>query len=194
MTTMTKKEKRELITLNYNGRIANIYFTSGRFDDYMVGVDMPGADQPVYPKDEGYFGYFKGLTEKERKQTYDDFVEIYSLTTNRIDLKVCKKIADLSRQYKDSDDWKIRMSVIYYGMVAEELKENMILGKRMKRFGMHQTLIDGMPAKHAAEFSKKDNWIHGNIWKSKITGEEYPRTSNEKISILLDKLMKERGF
>ena len=59
---------------------------------------------------------------------------------------------------------------------------------------MHQTLIEGMPAKHAAEFSKKDNWIHGNIWKSKITGEEYPRISNEKISILLDKLMKERGF
>ena len=59
--TMTKKEKRDLVTLWYDERIASVYFTSGKFDDYLVGVDMPGNKKSVYLKDVEYFTYFKKL-------------------------------------------------------------------------------------------------------------------------------------
>jgi hypothetical protein len=43
-------------------------------------------------------------------------------------------------------------------MIAEENKKNAILKKRIKRLGMHQVLIMGMPANQAASFSKGKNW------------------------------------
>jgi hypothetical protein len=55
-------------------------------------------------------------------------------------------------------------------MIAEENKENAILGKRIKRLGMHQVLIENMKPEEAAVFSK------GKKWKE------------------LHRLMKKRGF
>jgi hypothetical protein len=44
------------------------------------------------------------------------------------------------------------------GMIAEENKENTILGKRIKRLGMYQTLIEGLPAEMSANFSRGMKW------------------------------------
>jgi len=159
---MTKKEKRDLVTLWYDERIASVYFTSGKFDDYLVGVDMPGNKKSVYLKDVEYFTYFKKLNKEEQEKTHRDFVEIFDVTTNKIELLTVKKISDLSKKYKDSDGWKIRMTVIYYGMVAEENKKDengneLPLKKRVKRLGMYQTLVEGMSPEDAANFSKHKN-------------------------------------
>ena len=174
-TTINKKEKRDLVTLLYDKRVASVYFTDGKFDGYLVGLNMPGNKKPIYLKDEQYFTYFQGLTKEEQERTYQDFVKIYNITTNRIQLGTVKKISDLSKEYEDSDGWKIRMTVIYYGMIAEENKKDendneLPLRKRVKRLGMYQTLVEGMSPKDAANFSKKKNADY------------------------LDKLMEERGF
>ena len=55
-------------------------------------------------------------------------------------------------------------------MIAEENKEHSILGKRIKRLGVHMLLIDGEPVNYAA------NFMRGVGWKE------------------LDKMCKERGF
>ena len=181
--TMTKKEKRDLVTLRYGDGIANLYFTTG-WDDWKVAVDMPGSKSPYSPTDENYFTYYSKLSGEDRKQTYEDFVKIYDLTSTSnlrmniladVNFKVLQEIANLSKRYEDSDGWKVRMSVIYYGMIAEENKTDkngneLPLKKRVKRLGMYQVLVEGMSPKYAANFSRGKNADY------------------------LDKLMKERGF
>lgn len=47
---------------------------------------------------------------------------------------------------------EIWLNVLYAGMIAEENKENAVLGKRIKRLGMHQVLPDEMPPETASVF------------------------------------------
>jgi hypothetical protein len=44
------------------------------------------------------------------------------------------------------------------GMVSEENYPNTILGKRIKRLGVHQLLFDGMTAEEAANWSRDKPW------------------------------------
>jgi hypothetical protein len=43
-------------------------------------------------------------------------------------------------------------------MIAEENKANAILKKRVKRLGVHQVLVLGMPPSEAAKFSNGKKW------------------------------------
>jgi len=55
-------------------------------------------------------------------------------------------------------------------MVAEENRENAKLKKRIKRLGIHQVLIEGISPEIAANFSRDKVWI------------------------ILDGIMKKKGF
>ena len=50
------------------------------------------------------------------------------------------------------------MTTIYAGMIAEERKAYTKLGKRVKRLGIHQVILEGMAPTRAANFSRGKAW------------------------------------
>lgn len=134
-------------------------YDKGAFDDWCVYLTRPSVVRYA-PKD---YQYFKRLTEYGAKygnnQLYDDFIQFYNLTTKSLDDSVFELIDRLSEKYGDeSIDIAIDFSIIYMGMVAEENKAYTKLGKKVKRLGVHQVLIDGLPYHIAANFSRGKKW------------------------------------
>jgi hypothetical protein len=148
-----------------------IEFDTGSFDDWCVFVTRSNGKR-FAPTDIQYFSRLKKLGEKYgSRKIYDDFVVVFNRTHSEVDPNTLKLICLLSRFYeKDALEVEIWFNVLYAGMIAEENKENAILGKRIKRLGMHQVLIEDMKPEEAAVFSK------GKKWKE------------------LHRLMKKRGF
>lgn len=136
-----------------------VEFDRGTFDDWCVWVrDRRG--RRTAPKDERYFTILQRLGRKHgAERLYADFVRIFDLTTKEIDPKVADLITEISLQYgEDSLKMDTWLTVIYGGMIAEENKEGAILKRRIKRLGMHQILMEGMPPREAANFSKGMKW------------------------------------
>lgn len=148
-----------------------VEFSQGKFDNWCVYLKSENKYRYA-PIDEEYFIFFKNMAIKYgATRVYNDFVEIYNATTATHDQAVINMIKKISNSYStDAENVEIWFSVIYGGMIAEENKANMILKKRIKRLGMHQTLIENYKPGIAAKFSL------GKTWKE------------------LNKLMKERGF
>lgn len=127
----------------------------GKFDDYCVYVTNEQGRRKA-PCDVEYFSFF---VEKSKIHTnsriYSDFVKIYDMTTGKIEQEVLNDIERISINYqKDSQEFDLWFTVIYLGMVAEELKKFAILKKRIKRLGMYQILMENMCVDEAASFSK----------------------------------------
>lgn len=134
-------------------------YDKGAFDDWCVYLTRPDAMRYA-PKD---YQYFKRLTEYGSEygnnQIYNDFVQIYNVTTKSLEDAVFELIDRLSEKYGEKAiDIAIDFSIIYMGMVAEENKAYTKLGKRVKRLGIHQVLIDGLPYNMAANFSRGKKW------------------------------------
>lgn len=148
-----------------------IEFDTGSFDEWCVYVTRANGKR-FAPSDLWYFSRLEKLSRFYGRQTiYDDFIVIYNRTTKTIEPEVFELIAALSQSYRnDSLEIEIWLNVLYAGMIAEENKENAKLGKRLKRLGMHQVLLEKMTPEEAAVFSR------GKKWKE------------------LDKLMKRKGF
>ena len=127
----------------------------GSFDDYCVYLTRPGRKRYA-PRDIEYFSFF---IEQSKRYTpeklYSDFVKIYNRTDAKIDYILLSEIDGICEDYQEDDalEFNIWFSVIYLGMVAEELKERAVLKKRIKRLGMHQILFENMSAGDAARFS-----------------------------------------
>ena len=134
-------------------------FDHGSFDNWCVYVVRPNG-QRFAPSDLQYFSRLKKLAENYGNQKiYDDFTVIFNRVSKNIHPEIFDLIALLSRSYgKDQLEMEIWLSVLYAGMVAEENKENARLGKRIKRLGMHQVLIEGIVPGEAAVFSKGKKW------------------------------------
>ena len=132
-----------------------IYFGRGKFDDWCIYVE--GRDGTIdYPLDSWYFDELQKLNEPEH--IYKDFCLIYDVTTKRFSPIVAMTCKALAVNHKDWELLELIYSILYMGMIAEENKENSILGKRIKRLGMYQTLIDNMPAEVSANFSRGMGW------------------------------------
>ena len=128
----------------------------GRFDDYCVFLTRPNEGKYA-PTDTEYFSFFIEKAERySSEKIYQDYVEIYDLTTSEIDDEVFDEIERISDTYDEEDrmDFDIWFSVIYLGMVAEEKKAYAVLKKRIKRLGMYQILFEKMSARQAANFSR----------------------------------------
>ncbi len=136
-----------------------VEFDQGRFDEWCVFVAAP-HQQRFAPRDTMYLARLADLGDCHGKpKIYGDFVQIYDATTTIIDAKVLEKITGIADEYKtdcvEMDQW---LTVLYAGMVAEENKRGAILGKRIKRLGIHQVLIDEEKPEIAANFSRNKNW------------------------------------
>ena len=138
---------------------STVSFGRGAFDDWCVYLHRPG-ERPHAPRDERYFARLQRLGETHGHPTlYADFVAVYDRTTGEVDAAVLDLILKLSPKYGvDALEIAIWLTVIYAGMVAEENKEKAVLKKRIKRLGMHQTLLEGLPPAEAARFSRGKKW------------------------------------
>ena len=134
-------------------------YDRGSFDAWCVYLTRPDVERYA-PRDFQYFQRLIQYGEKYgAKKVYDDFVSIYELTTNQMEASVLDKIEEIAKDYKeDSLSVAIDFTIIYLGMIAEENKRFTKLGKRVKRLGVHQVLMEGMSYKQAADFSRGMGW------------------------------------
>jgi hypothetical protein len=136
-----------------------VEFGTGGIDIWCVYLTRPGK-QRYAPTDKEYFAILQSLGDKHGLQkVYDDFIEIYSLTSKNMDVKALDLIARLADTYdSDAEEVEIWFTVLYAGMIAEENKRKTRLGKRIKRLGVQQTLIDKLKPEEAANFSRGKHW------------------------------------
>lgn len=148
-------EKRLTTTL---GKWASISFTQGRFDGWCIEVIAP--DTPKYPTDEWYFTKLVEYADQVgTERVYNDFVTMYDLTTKEFSQDAVRTIVEMVAEDYPVDA-RLVFLILYYGMVAEENKENTKLGKRIKRLGVHELLVYGDPPHIAAHSTR------GNIWQA----------------------------
>lgn len=137
-----------------------VVFDRGRFDDWCVYVVESNGSRTA-PRDETYFSALCQIAQCYPKdKVYADFVALYSSTTRTIEQDTLALIDRIAASYLPVDIGPVEQwfTVLYAGMVAEENKEFAVLKKRVKRLGMHQVLVLGMPAPEAARFSYGKNW------------------------------------
>lgn len=91
-------------------------------------------------------------------QVYNDFLRVYDVAVYDYDdekaYSVIKEVAK-NYSYHQTEHW---WSIFYKTMVAEERKENTILGKRIKRLGVYNVLFDKYAPKYTAEYMKGMGW------------------------------------
>lgn len=148
-----------------------IYYGKGSFDDYCVYIEKPNIGR-IAPRDYDYFTRIKQISkEYGSDKIYDDFLKLYSVTSDKLKQNILDGITRLTSTYgKYSEELNQIFTILYMGMVAEECKKNTKLGKRIKRLGMHELLAKDESAEYAASF------MRGMSWRN------------------IDSLCKERGF
>ncbi|MBR5956747.1 MAG: hypothetical protein IKZ99_00095 [Salinivirgaceae bacterium] len=134
-------------------------YDTGQFDNWCVYLTRPGNARYA-PRD---YQYFARLVEYGKKYgnnlIYNDFVQIYEKTTKTLDSNMFSEIVSLCTKFgADQIGIAIDFSIIYMGMIAEENKEHSILGKRIKRLGVYQVLIENYLPNIAANFSRGKKW------------------------------------
>lgn len=136
-----------------------IEYDQGKFDDWCVYLTRPNQLR-FAPRDDQYFQFFQLLAAQYgSQQVYDDFVIIYSLTSKVILPNVLSTITQLASKYgTQRNDVELWYKIVYAGMVAEENKQYSKLGKRIKRLGMHQVIVQNIAPNVAANFSKGQPW------------------------------------
>lgn len=140
---------------------STLEYDKGKFDIWQVMLTRPDVARSG-PRDQDYFQRILNYGNTHGKQqVYDDFCTIYDATKAELhpDPEVLELIESLSAKYgDDSLNICIDFTILYMGMIAEENKENSILGKRIKRLGMYQVLMEGFDPTVAAVFSRKNRY------------------------------------
>ena len=133
---------------------SEIGFGKGRFDDFCVYLD----NKP--PLDVHYFTRLYELKEiYGGSNIYNDFVYIYELVTKKLESAVLENITHISQKYKDDITRVDKIfTILYMAMIAEENKANTKLGKKIKRLGVHQILIENITPNISANYSKGMKW------------------------------------
>jgi hypothetical protein len=135
-----------------------IEFDRGKFDDWCVYSARPGEARYA-PRDVEYFSTLKQLHECHPR-VHDDFIDVFVRTGPTIDAGVLEFISEIAMRYPNDirTEVEILLVTFYAAMIAEENRAHAPLGKRIKRLGVHQVLVDGMPPEHAAVFSRGKPW------------------------------------
>lgn len=126
----------------------NLYFATGRFDDWLVWLEWPEGAKRLAPHDTWYFQKMSKWPDK--LGAYHRFIQIYDKTTAEVDPEVFTLIDQIAVSKQEA----VVLAVLYAGMVAEENKENAVLKKRIKRLGVFQVLVLEYDPVRAANFSR----------------------------------------
>lgn len=141
-----------------------VYFGRGRIDEYCVFVE---TDSRRYaPKDVEYFDSLKKIAvrhgELGRGKVYAIFQRLYESADGNIRQEVLDTIAEEVNSFgADALLLEHVLVNIYYAMVAEENREPrewFPLGKRMKKIGVYQLLVEDVAPAEAANNSRGRPW------------------------------------
>ncbi len=148
---------RRLIKRFTDGRV--LEFGQGKFDEWCIFLTRPGQE-PYAPSDREYFADLRHLAARQGHfKVYDDFVQVFERTGPDLSEVTVHHIGVLSAGYRrDAAEAEFLLCLLYAGMVAEENRAQAKLKKRIKRLGVHQVLIEGLPPELAADFSKGERW------------------------------------
>lgn len=150
------------IFLNNAKPIANLsdgsrlVFSHGKFDRWCIYHVVGHSAHAI--KDCEIFKILHAYNGVVRFTLYQDFLYVFEQVTNLINYDVVEKINVTSKRYANPSEVEFILLFLYAGMVAEENKINAILKKYIKRLGVHQVLIERVPAVIAANYSKGKNW------------------------------------
>ncbi len=135
-------------------------YDRGKFDDWCVYFTNAGGSKKP-PRDFDYFQQLQNLaTIYGNNKVYEDFSNIYKMTTKSIENAVLKKITDIASSYTDEHKLKVDIlyTTLYMAMVAEDNKANTMLGKRIKMLGVYYLLFESKDVNHATNFKRGMNW------------------------------------
>jgi hypothetical protein len=135
-----------------------VEFDCGRFDDWCVYVRRPRRER-VAPRDVEYFSELK-ILHTQFPRLLNDFVTVFTATGKTIEAAVSERISQLAAQYPAPlrADIEVLLATLHAAMMAEENRTHAPLGKRIKRLGVHQVLVEGMAVEEAANFSRGKPW------------------------------------
>lgn len=137
-----------------------IKYDKGRFDDYCIYIEYPNGNKKA-PRDTDYFGDLQYLSGKYSSQTiYQEFVALYNQTGKQLSNAVLQNITNisLSKYPQDSLVFDKTFSILYAAMIAEEKVIYTKLGKRIKRLGVHELLINQQSISDSANFMRGKKW------------------------------------
>lgn len=140
-----------------------ICFGHGLFDDWCAYTGVLSSDGRVYcamPSDKYYFEIAKILASTHGvDHVYDDVKHIFEHTGKNVDQKLLDRIYQLSLGYGVNQGWAYNMFMhLYYGMIAEENKENTKLGRSIKMNGIYSLLKGGRNVNQAADECCGQSW------------------------------------
>lgn len=136
----------------------HLYFGKGDFDDYCVYVERKNKLYPWF-RDETYFRWLKRLSKKYGKElVYNDFKYVYENVYVGVDKEVPNRIIrEIDEHYPEqTQQW---WGLFFMTMLAEEHKENTILGKRIKHLGVYNLLIDEYSIQYIVTYMRDMYWM-----------------------------------
>lgn len=155
----------------------SIMFSTGKFDAYCAWTRYDSPDGRVFyskPLDTYYFEIARQLGQRYgNRYIYDTIKRMYDMVVIRptdeersspVEQSVLCNIYQTALTFGQDSGWVQNMLLhLYYGMVAEENKINVRLGKSIKLLGIHDILINGMDVATAANQMRGRPW--GEIWE-----------------------------
>lgn len=135
-----------------------IGFGRGRIDNFCVYHRIEGLTRA--PLDTEYFDFMEGLSRSHSPQmVYRRFVTLYEFVKKEVSEDAIQLIDKLSSDFpKEYRACQTYFTILYLAMVAEENYPGTKLGKRLKRLGIHQILIEGIEVHVAAHWSRGKPW------------------------------------
>lgn len=135
----------------------HLEFGKGNFDDYCVYVMKKNVNYR-WLRDEEYFHWIKKLSKKYGvERVYNDFKFVYDNVWIGVSSEIANNVVRLvDKNYKEhTQQW---WSIFFMTMLAEEFKENAILGKRIKHLGVYNVLIDEWGVKRVVTYMRGKSW------------------------------------
>ena len=154
-----------------------IFFARGKIDNwcaYIAQKDIDGRWHLYAPKDKFYFervyyvAYMQSKAYPKRKisayqKLYNEILHIAEImfsNPTKVDDTICAEIDRIANRYGDEEEsyrsmLRLALYEIYYGMIAEENKENTILGRKIKMLGLYDMLIEQKVIDVACDCNRK---------------------------------------
>lgn len=136
---------------------SQLVFSQGRFDNWCIYHIHNGFRHAI--RDEEVFSLMQKYTGSiQRFSLYRDFLAVFNRVGSNVNAAVINHITRMALQYENAQEVQFILTFLYAGMIAEENKDKAILKKYMKRLGVHQVLVEMMPPKMAANYSRRKKW------------------------------------
>lgn len=134
-------------------------FDRGRFDEWCVyEVAVDGSRRAS--RDIDYFTDLSNLAVAYgRERVYADFVLVFECSGSADTKASVSGVVEISKTYPNDEEGILRtLLILHMAIVAENLKANTRLGKRIKRLGVHQLLFENRTVSEAANFMRGMGW------------------------------------